>query len=293
MLTKPKKKQVSTIGLGLIGGSLAMALKDVGFKSVIGISASNKTEQTAKDRGIIDQVASSVAKAVKDSDLVFICTPIAAIESVFRQIAPRLKEGCIVTDVASTKEGVVKLAEKILPTTVSFIGGHPMAGKEKSGIEHAEKELFKDCTWCLVPTSLTSNESLVQLKEILVLLAAKPIILDAATHDKAVASISHLPFLLSAILVNTVSSQPYWDTAAKLAASGFKDVSRLAGGNVRMHTEICQTNRVNILAILDEFLRVADELKQILKSNDQRQLSDCIEKAKRERDKLYSLAENS
>ncbi|MCX8126726.1 MAG: prephenate dehydrogenase, partial [Dehalococcoidia bacterium] len=248
--------RITIIGLGLIGGSLGMALKLADPSIVInGYSRRASTVRKAVRLGVIDYGSGSIAASVRESDIVFICTPVRTIKDIFISIAPILKRNCTVTDVASTKVGVMEWAEKYLPGHVNFIGGHPMAGKENAGIEAAEAGLFRNCTWCLVPSSKASKYSLGRLSRIVRSVGAKPYIIDPARHDLLVAGISHLPLVLSTALVSTTTGSELWGEMARLASSGYRDVTRLASGDSRIYTDICLTNRQPIVKWIDDFTR--------------------------------------
>src|SRR5262249_18749591 len=157
-------------------------------------------------------------------------------------------------DVASTKAQVTRWAEEFLPTNVTFVGGHPMAGLEVSGIDVADARLFHGRIYCLTPTARTLPSAVTKVCSLVELLGSRVHFLDAATHDELVASISHLPFLASVALVNTVAEDRTWDDAALIAASGFRDTSRLAAGNPEMYRDICLTNSTAIVGWLDKYI---------------------------------------
>ena len=261
---------VTIIGLGLIGGSIGLALRQ-GKKSnweVVGHSRRRKTVANALSLGAIDRGETNLKDAVKQAEIIIIATPVLAVKEIFSQIAPYLLSGCIVTDTASTKVQVMKWAEEILPPTVNFIGGHPMAGRETYGIKAAEVELFQECTYCLTPSERASPESIDTVLDMVKKLGAIPSFIDAQEHDKLVAGISHLPMLLSAALVSLTTKNPSWSKMSKLAASGYHDLTRLASGNPEVNSHICLSNQEAIVGWIDEFSQELETYRQLVAEGD-------------------------
>ncbi|MBM4445333.1 MAG: prephenate dehydrogenase [Chloroflexi bacterium] len=248
-------RSIAIIGLGLIGGSLGLALKEAGLNRAerVGYARNPAVAARAAALGAVDRTGDSIAAAVDGADVAILATPTLAMPEIMQQMAPHLKAGCIVTDTASTKGKVMEWAESYLPSTVGFVGGHPMAGKEQSGIDVAEAGLFRGCAYCLVPGHGASQAPTDLMAEMVGKLGATPLLLTAAKHDQFVAGISHLPFILSSSLVLATARSPLWKDMSRLAASGYRDVGRLASGNARMNRDICLTNRENILLWIDEF----------------------------------------
>jgi prephenate dehydrogenase len=254
-------ERVAIIGLGLIGGSLGLALKRAGVAEmeISGFSRNPKTASKALSLGVIDKAEAELAAAVERASMVIIATPVLAIRDILRQIAAHLPAQCIVTDTGSTKMEVMKWAQHLLPSTVDFIGGHPMTGKEISGLDGAEAELFNGCIYCLTPKSNASSEAVQSMTRLVRLVGANPLFIDPAEHDNFVAAVSHLPILLSAALVSATATNPSWTEMSKLAASGYRDLSRLALGDPEMSRDICLTNQVNIINWMDQYI---EELKR-------------------------------
>lgn len=268
-------ERISIIGLGLIGGSLALALKKAGTaREIVGFSRSSETLATAKRCGIIDHVADDLPSAVKRAEIVVIAAPVMATKEILASISSHLPANCIVTDAGSTKAEVMQWAEEYLPANVSFIGGHPMAGKETSGIGEAYADLFQGCVYCLTPASNANAHAVKTLKTIVESIGANPFFVDAELHDNLVAGVSHLPMLLSAAFVTAITKSRSWPEMAKLAAGGFRDISRLASGNSEMNRDICITNKEKIVywldCYIDELLRyrslVAEDGAELLKA---------------------------
>jgi prephenate dehydrogenase len=224
--------------------------------------------------------------------LVIIATPVMSIRGILEQIANNLSPGCVVTDTASTKVQVMKWAEEYLPPEVSFIGGHPMAGKERAGIEAADDKLFHNCTYCLVKSSSATLKGVRLVVELVEQMEANPLFIDAAEHDNLVAGISHLPTLLSSALVLTTTKSAAWPQMSKLAAGGYRDLTRLASGNVEMNRDICQTNSQNIVRWIDNFIAEMSELRRLL-TKDGEELERALTKAQKARKKWFLDGKNS
>lgn len=251
---------ISIIGLGLIGGSIGLAVRAaIPHAALRGWDAATQTITAAVDRGVVHESSPTLEAAVRNADLVMVATPVLAVRSIFESIASHLKPGAIVTDVGSTKVQVMEWARESLPDTVAFVGGHPMAGSERHGIAHARADLFRGAVWCLTPRADAPVAALESLEDLVRRLGARPLRIDAVTHDAAVAAVSHLPFVLSAALVQLTARDPDWPAMSQLAATGYRDVSRLASGDARMHRDICLTNPA-IAPRLREMARLLDDL---------------------------------
>lgn len=256
-------QRVAIIGLGLIGGSIGLGLKQWSAANakgtdealeVIGFDADIDQQQQAKKMNAVDRAEWDLSKAVRDADIVIVSTPVLAMKEIFINIAPHLKAGAVVTDVGSTKGDVLEWARMELPRTVSFVGGHPMAGKTQS-IEGAEADLFKGATWCICPLPTAKEDAIRNVLGMVAALDAEPYFLDAVEHDGYVAGVSHLPFVLSAALVNAVSKDSSWRDMKTLTSSGFRDVSRLAAGSATMHRDIVVSNQVAVNRWIAEAIR--------------------------------------
>lgn len=251
-------QQVTIIGLGLIGGSLGLALKRWSRENndalnVVGFDQDMQRQNIAKRMGVIDSAEWALGKAVTNADIVIVATPVQAMREVFSDIAEDLKHGTIVTDTGSTKVDVMQWAKELLPTTVSFIGGHPMAGKSES-IEAAEPDLFKGATWAICPSVNASEEAIRNVLGIVSATGAETFFVDPTEHDAYVAGVSHLPFVAAISLVNAVTGDTAWRDMRTLASSGLKDTSRLALGSPEMHRDIAITNREAIIRWIDRYI---------------------------------------
>ena len=263
---------VTIIGLGLIGGSTGLALRR-GKKSsweVVGHSRRRETVAKALSIGAIDRAETNLKAAVGRAEFVIIATPVLTVKEIFSTIAPHLPSGCIVTDTGSTKVQVMKWAKEMLPPTVYFIGGHPMAGRETYGIQAAEAELFQGCTYCLTPSEEASPESIHTVVDMTKKLGAIPFLIDPQEHDNLVAGISHLPMLLSAALVSLTTKNPSWSEMSELASSGYHDLTRLASGNPEVNSHICLSNKEAIIDWIDRFTQELERYRQLVAEGDKR-----------------------
>jgi len=270
-------QRVLIVGLGLIGGSVGLALrrwaeerKSDGRRplEVVGFDPNLDQQRAAEKLGAIDRGAWDLAKSAREADVVVVATPVRSMRQVFSDLAPHLRPGTIVTDTASTKGDVLAWAAEIFPREIHFVGGHPMAGKTQS-IEGAEADLFTNATWCVCPSVTASEESVRTVLGLIAAAGAEPFFIDPHEHDGFVAGVSHLPFVLSATLMNTVSRDSSWRDMKTLTASGFRDITRLAAGSPEMHRDILITNRESVNRWLDAFMVSLNDLRQALSTTDE------------------------
>jgi len=277
--------RVAIIGLGLIGGSLGLALKAAGAE-VVGYARRPETASTALARGVVDRCGSEMQSTIKGADIIIIATPVLTVKDVLVEIAAYLPKSAIVTDVASTKAEVMKWAGEYLPAKACFIGGHPMAGKEVAGIAAADADLFRGCTYCLIPGSNVKHVQRGKMEDMVKAVGAKPFYIDAQEHDELVAAVSHLPHLLSVALVASTVENPRWTAMSRLASSGYRDTTRLASGDPRMSRDICLTNRELIVEALDRYIDSLKELRRLVNSGDEKIEESFIEARKAREDWL-------
>lgn len=267
-------QKVTIVGLGLIGSSIGLGLRRwasnegrrTAVLDVTGFDLDLDQQNYSKKIKAVDHTEWDLTKAVRDADLVVLAVPPLAVRDVFESIAPHLKHNAVVTDTTSTKVQVLEWAQQILPPTAHFVGGHPMAGKAQS-IEGAEADLFKDATWCVVP-SVQADEAAVQtVLGMVSALGAEPMFVDAHEHDSFVGGISHLPFVLSIALMRSVSSDPAWRDMKFLTAGGFRDASRLAAGSPEMHRDITATNREAVTRWIDTCIDELQHIRSLVRAN--------------------------
>ncbi len=265
--------KIGIVGLGLIGGSLGIDLRSQGHQ-ITGISRQATTCKTAIAKGIVDR-ASTKFDLLQDVKLVIVCTPISAIASTIKQIIPHLNADIIITDVGSVKYPIVKECSQLWS---NFIGGHPMAGTAESGIEAAQANLFASAAYVFTPTKQTKPENVEKLKAIALDLNAIPYVCDAQVHDLAVSYISHLPVMVSASLIQAcLQEEP--DTlklAQILASSGFRDTSRVGGGNPELGVMMAKYNRTELLRSLYNYRDNLDEIIDLIKEEKWQDLSEIL-----------------
>jgi prephenate dehydrogenase len=267
--------RISIIGMGLIGTSLGMALRSaneanapLGKITVVGYDRQQRNTSEARGRLAIDREARTLEEAVRDANLVVIATPVQAVRDVMETIGPLLPNGAVVTDVASTKAQVLEWARLLLPTTVEFVGGHPMAGREKSGPAGATADLFRDAIYCVTAPARTRPEAINLVERMIDQIGAKLYLIDPVEHDAYVAGVSHLPFLLSAILADVTGRSPAWKEMTPLAATGYRDMTRLASGDAEMHRDICVTNREALTRWINETISRLVDMRESLNAED-------------------------
>ncbi|WP_069806280.1 prephenate dehydrogenase [Thermogemmatispora onikobensis] len=262
-------QRVAIVGLGLIGGSIGLALhKAKAAREVTGYDLGRGVCEQARKVGAIDQAYDSLADAVRGAELVVLATPVGAMRALLQQLASCVTPGTVITDVASTKAQVISWAEEFLPENVSFVGGHPMTGKEVSGVEAADAGLFQGRIYCLTPTPRTRPSAVNKVASFVEALGARIRFLEPAEHDGQVAYVSHLPFVASIALMTTAAEAPSWGDAALLASSGFRDVTRLAAGSPEMYRDICLTNSEALVRSLNEYLRTLTRLRDHIAAHD-------------------------
>lgn len=261
-----KAVRLAIIGLGLIGGSVGLALKQANWRQaeVVGYVRRHEVGSLALKLGAIDKAESSLRETVKGANIVIIAAPILTIKDIFSQIAPDLSADSIVTDTASTKLQIMRWAEELLPPGINFVGGHPMAGKETSGIRAATADLFHNCTYCLTPASQARPAAVRTVEEMVKKLGAIPLTIGAREHDSLVAGVSHLPLLLSVALVSATTKNSSWQQMSRLAASGYRDLTRLASGNPEVNAHICLSNQAAIVSWIDAFSEELQRLRKLV-----------------------------
>ncbi|MEP7271469.1 MAG: prephenate dehydrogenase/arogenate dehydrogenase family protein [Acidobacteriota bacterium] len=278
---------VTIIGCGLIGGSFALALRRAGFSGRITASGGSRGPHLALERGIIDAIELSFRNGERcDADLVYLASPIGAIIDFLRTSGNQIATGAIVTDAGSTKTEICRVAADSLPAGTHFVGGHPMAGSEHTGVEYARADLFDRATYALVGGAQASQRAFDRLVSLVTKIGARPLTVDAADHDRAVALISHLPQLLSSELSSLLAPESEEDEAPRdlaqrLAAGGWNDMTRLGASSWRVWRDIVLTNQPNISMALSELIAGLQVLEIALESRDFNQIRQVFEAANR------------
>ncbi len=267
-------KHITIVGCGLVGGSFALALRRAGFAGRLTACGGVRGPRLAVERGIVDALEGSFERGeVCQADLLYLAAPIGGIIDFLRTRGKQLKAGALVTDAGSTKVEICRAAGEFLPEGVSFIGGHPMAGSEQTGIEYARADLFDRAIYAIAVEQRTDASQLVRLKSLVEAIQARPLITAPEEHDAAVALVSHLPQLVSSALAATLNAGPQVETmnkelARRLAASGWRDMTRLAGSSWSVWRDILLTNQPNVTAALRLLIAQLQVLQEALEARD-------------------------
>ena len=293
----PKFKKIAVVGIGLIGASLAAALKK--YDPDIKITAVDRCLESIKKAEkleIIDQGFTELKDNLSEAELIFIAVPVAAIPSVIRKIKDGSKGKQLLVDAGSTKKEIMLQAKEILAGTKKiFVGGHPMAGSHKSGLDWHQVDLFKDAPFILTPwieesksllptdealkNSNVEEEQLQQLKELIENLKAKVHIISAEEHDRCTAYLSHLPHLLSSALVNLSSIRDFDSSFLELSGSGYRDMTRIAGSSPELWQDIIISNRKNLSELVNEYIAELKELQLNLENNEENKIYNFLANA--------------
>lgn len=273
--------QLGVIGCGLMGGSFALALKRAGLaKRVIGYSKSPSTTERAKKMGVIDDTAESALLAVSGSDIVLMAVPVSASEATFKAIRHLVEPGVLFMDVGSTKRDVVDAARRVLKERVgSFVPAHPIAGKEVSGVAHADASLYAGRQVILTPLPQTNTELVQKATDVWSAIGAQVLRMTPENHDAAFAAVSHLPHMLAFAFFNSVAKQPAGRDFLSLAGPGFRDFTRIAASDPEVWRDILMSNREEILKQSMRFRHTLDALEHVIKTSNVEALEDLIRSA--------------
>ncbi|MBI5101876.1 MAG: prephenate dehydrogenase/arogenate dehydrogenase family protein [Nitrospirae bacterium] len=275
--------KVAVLGVGLIGGSFALALKERNLcREIAGSGRSEENLRRAKDRGIIDSFSTDPGEACLDADLIMLSTPPGSFIDTIRKSAGGFKKGAIVTDAGSVKGDLVYDLERMMPGGVSYIGSHPIAGSESSGIDSASAGLFQGAKCIVTPTADSDREALMKINRLWKALGANVIEMDPRKHDHIYGLVSHLPHLIAYNMVNTVASidSSYLD----FSGQGFRDMTRIAGSHEELWRDICMLNRKNLIEMIGVFQGNLDTLKEHLAASDAASLAAELGRARRLRE---------
>lgn len=270
------------IGVGLIGGSFALDLKQRGLvRQVVGVGRSRANLDLALQRGLIDQIAEDPATAVADADLVFLATPVSTMSALFQAIAPALPHDCLLTDAGSTKQDVIAAARVGLGAKVArFVPGHPIAGAETSGAAAARAGLFQHKPLILTPLEENRPEDVEAIESLWTACGAKVARMDAAEHDGVFAAVSHLPHLAAFALMEELASRPRAEVYFRYAGAGFRDFTRIAGSHPEMWRDISLANSAALLGELDAYIAKLGEIRALIEKGDGGNLEDIFERAR-------------
>mgnify|MGYP001112289248 CR=1 FL=1 len=279
-------RKITIVGMGLIGGSLALALKKIGYTGqVTGSDRDDDILNQALQMQAVDVATSNAEEAVLDADLVIIAVSVGQYMEVFKEIGPFLKEGAIVTDVGSVKNYAIEIATRYLPQYVEFLGGHPMAGSEKDGFRAASPYLYENAYYFLTPMAQNTDSTIIKLKSFIRSLGAYPICTNALEHDRIVARISHMPHLSAVLLVNLLG-QGKSDHYLSFAGGGFRDTTRIASGNPKLWKDIILLNKKEIIQEIQLMQEMFGKFKNFLEENKEQDVFDMLKNAKKVRDQI-------
>jgi prephenate dehydrogenase len=284
------KKRILLIGLGLIGGSIGLAVKKEKGFTIIGYDIQVERLKLAQALHVIDEICTDFSKEVQLADFIIISTPVTQTEQLFSDIAQLpLKPGAIITDVGSTKKQIVEKSELLKQEQVYFVGGHPMAGSHKTGVESSRAHLFENAFYILTPTEETPRHAIDSLKDLLSGTKANFIEMTADEHDQIAGLISHFPHIIAASLVHNVASyQNENHDISRLAAGGFRDITRIASSSPTMWRDILIHNRLPILQLFDQWMGEMKSVREMIETFDSDGIFQYFEKAKSFRDGLPS-----
>ncbi len=280
--------KLTIIGVGLIGGSLARALKQAGAcQEVVGSGRNAAQLQKAVTLGVLDRYESDLRVAVQDADMVVLAVPVGATETVLKQIKPALAPHTVITDAGSVKRCVIEAARAVFgEVPANFVPGHPIAGTEQSGVEASFAELFQQRRVVLTPLAHTSADAIRQVRAMWEQAGAEVLEMDAARHDALLAATSHLPHLLAYTLVDSLARTESHDDIFRFAAGGFRDFTRIAASDPVMWRDICLANRDAILTVLERFSTDLEQLHAAIRTSDGVRILEVFARAKHERDQF-------
>ena len=277
--------RITILGVGLLGASFALALKENGLcRTITGYGRNRENLQRAKERNIIDSFEQDPVAACRDSDLIMLSAPVGSFLGLAKAIVPALKKGAVLTDVGSVKGKLVREIEKMMPKAVHYIGGHPIAGSDRSGIDSANAELFRNARCVITPTENSDPSALDIIQNLWKALGSEIVILNPEEHDRIYASVSHLPHLIAYAMVNTVAEmdRSYLDFSGK----GFMDSTRIACSSEELWNDICFLNRDNLVEVLAVFQKNLYRMDQYLKTGDEASLKAEFRKARTLRENI-------
>jgi prephenate dehydrogenase len=281
-------KRIAILGLGLMGGSLGLALKAAGFRGVVaGYARRRETGEEALRRSVVDEVFDRPDTAAADADLSVICLPILAIPELARSCADRFKPGSLVTDVGSTKRVLVEeLTGLLAPRGVGFVGSHPIAGSEQQGLDAARADLYDHAVTVVTPGPGSTAAGVRAIREFWESVGSRVLEMSPDQHDQILARTSHLPHLAAAALAATVGREPADEALPSFCGPGFRDATRIAAGSPEVWRDIVETNRANLLGELEAFRRELDRAIEAVSSRQPESARTFLEQARQRRRRL-------
>ena len=285
------KRKIGFIGLGLIGGSIAKAIRQYyPDYEIVAFDKNKESLALATQESVIDVAATTIDNNFQNCNYIFLCAPVAYNTAYLKQLAEYLTDDCILTDVGSVKTNIHEEVQH-LGIGKYFIGGHPMAGSEKSGYSNSKAMLIENAYFILTPTAQVPKEKIDAYEKFIETLKALPVVLDYKLHDQITGTISHLPHIIASTLVNFVKTHDTKDEMMKnLAAGGFKDITRIASSSPIMWQNICLKNKDNIIKILDEYIDSLEDFKEAIEREDDLDLYNRFESSRNYRNSIPSTS---
>jgi prephenate dehydrogenase len=276
--------KVAVIGVGLIGGSIGLALRSRGLaETVIGIGRTQRRLRIAEQMGAVSWFTTDLARGVEEADLVVVCTPVATIADHVLRVSQCCPAGALLTDAGSTKGEICRTLTASEHGATRFVGSHPMAGSEKSGPEHADADLFDNSVTVVTPTGQSAEQHVLAIESFWVSLGSRVVRMTPDEHDRAVAAVSHVPHLVAAALAAATDAEHL-----PLAAGGWRDTTRVASGDVELWKQILTENRTHVLQSLTSFEKVLREFRQAIRQGDAAAITRLLDAGKQNRDALGS-----
>jgi prephenate dehydrogenase len=279
---------VTIIGVGLIGGSLARVLKAKGLASrITGAGRSRATLEQALKLGVIDRMGSGPVHSVEDADLVVLASPVGTFEKIVGEIGPHLKPGAVLTDVGSVKGALIRKIESAISPGSHYVPAHPIAGREKSGVAESTETLFQGRRCILTPTERTDKRALAAVRDLWSAAGAEVTVMDADLHDKVFAAVSHLPHVAAFAMMCAVTElNTGTEDYVQFSGAGFRDFTRIAGSSPEMWKDICLMNRDNLVEMIDRYLFSLNRFKREIGSRDEKRLEKHLKESSDARKRL-------
>ncbi len=283
-------QKIAIIGVGLLGGSIGLAVKQRKLAAkIVGYVRRTSSIEECEKIGAVDHATRDLSRVVENADLIILCSPLSQMRELAEQMLPALKPGAFVTDVGSVKSSVIHELEPIFASGNSFfIGSHPMAGGEKIGVSAAKADLFENAVCVITPTAQSNAQALAVVENFWKALGARVVKVSPEMHDDLVSRSSHLPHVIAAELANYVLSPTHAKEQALLCANGFRDTTRIASGSPEMWRDISRANQKNLSRVLGVFIEGLEEFRNALDSDDEKTIEEFFQTAKQRRDKWRS-----
>ncbi|MBI2872473.1 MAG: prephenate dehydrogenase [Chloroflexi bacterium] len=262
-------QRITIIGLGLIGSSIGLALKRAELRDtqVVGHDTSSEVARQAVKLGAVDKTEWNLHSAVEGASLLVLSIPVLSIPDTLEAVAGSLVRGCVVTDTGSAKQAVLAWADKYLPPSVDFVGGHPLVGADTEGVQGANADLFRNGFYCIFPSPRASREGVKAVVDMVTALGSRPYFMDPQEHDSYTAAVEHLPIVMSAAMVSAVAKSPSWGDMSRLASSAYHTASSLAGEDPTGNLDACVANRQDLLHWVDQVVLQLREYRRMIEDD--------------------------